>query len=186
VPTADVIEPGAFSLQLEADGAPNPLLEGGQVHLFTQFGVSQGLEVGVDLTNLNHEVEWYADAKWQFVAESDSRPAVALGVLNLTNREGDRPWYLALSRDLPNLDSRLTVGFLRGDLRRGMIGLVRSLAPRTALQMDWTTGPEACATLGLSQDLGHDLCGLLYYAHNNTRSGEDFVGLNLTWTGAWR
>jgi hypothetical protein len=185
LPTAEVLEGGSYTVQLEVDGASRPPLEGARVHLLSGVGVGHGVEVGLDVIDLNAASAWSADAKWQLFAEDERRPALALGGLDLSNRAGGRQWYVVASRDVRRLEAQLTLGLLSGDVNRGMVGFARALDARTDLQADWMSGPESHATVGLSRELSEGWSGLVYYARNNTREGDDFVGLNLTYSGAW-
>ena len=81
---------------------------------------------------------------------------------------------------------RVTAGLLSNDVKRAIVGADIGVSENTTILVDWTTGRDAFATIGVSQALGSSCTGLLYYARNNSSGGEDFVGLNLCWAGSWR
>jgi hypothetical protein len=184
IPTADVLDPGAVSLQAEVDGHPTPLASGATLLLLTQVGLPGGVELGVDVFNLNHDDTFFWNAKWQLRAENQRYPAVAIGATDITHQGETRQWYVAATRSLPDDRTQLTVGHLYNDRHRSMVGVSYSLADPWALYADWTSGPEAYATLGVSRTLAGGWCALLYGARNNTSRDDGFVGLNLSWTGA--
>ncbi len=186
VPTADVMAPGSFSVQFEIDGDPTPFARGGSYHALTQFGITPGLEIGLDRLDLNGETHWSADAKWQFVRETARRPAAAVGVTSLLHRGADTQWYAALSKDVGRGALRLTGGLAHDASSRGLVGAELAVSATSAVLTDWSTGSGGYATVGLARDLGPATSVLLYWGHSNTRGDGDFVGLNLCWQGLWR
>jgi len=182
MPTADLIGARTVSLQLETDGRGTPFSVGAGVHLFTEVGVTDWCEVGMDLTDLNGETECWFDAKLQLAAETAAHPAVAVGAY-LIGDDGPPQYYLALAKQAG--DFRVHTGLTGDDPLRGMFGLEWAAAERTTVLADWITGPETYHTLGVCQDLGGGWGALLYYARNNTTTTEDFVGLNVGWGGSW-
>lgn len=187
IPTGDVMDYGSFNIQLEADGEPTPFSSGNGKYLLSQFAIMEGLEVGVDLYEFGTSAQTVlANAKWQFMQETDSTPAIAVGLQDLTRNGLLSSWYVSASKDVGAL--RLHLGYMDNadDDGRGMLGLERYFGDRTCVMLDYTTGPEMYHTAGAYYDLGDGLWGGLYYARNNTRGVGNFVGLNLYYGGTWR
>ena len=182
MPTADLAGARTVCLQVEADGHDTPFSPGTGVHLFTEVGVTDWLEIGADLTDLNGEVEPFLDAKVLLAAETARTPALSVGIYTLGD-PGPAQVYLALAKQAG--DFRAHTGLTTDGTARGMFGLEWAAGERTAVLADWVTGPEAYHTLGVCQDLGGGFGGLLYYARSNTAATEDFVGLNVAWEGSW-
>ena len=186
VPTADVVGRGGYSLGLELDGHATPFSEGAELWAMTDFGVTDRLEVGVDVADATSRASWFVDAKWQVVPEAHGAPAVAVGVLDMVHLRDEGAWYAVASKNVPGSPLRLTAGFQRDDRSRGLLGGQYAVNDAVTLYADWTTGPETYATLGVGRSLTDGVSVLAYYARSNTSREDDFVGLNLCFSGHWR
>jgi len=133
----------------------------------------EGVEVGVDLYELGTSAQTVlANAKWQFMQESDNAPAVAVGLRDLTRNGLLSSWYVCASKDVGPL--RLHLGYMDdadGD-GRGMFGVEHYFGSRTSAMLDYTTGPDMYHTAGVYYDVGDGVWGGLYYARNNTRGAR--------------
>lgn len=80
------------------------------------FGIDGKLEVGVTSYNLGDSDEaTYGNIKYQFVKETAVTPAIAVGVLDISDKYG-RNAYIAGTKSVPFLDARFTVGsYQKGD-----------------------------------------------------------------------
>jgi hypothetical protein len=184
-PTADVMDRETYNIQLETHARPGSYDDRAQCHLLTQFGAATGLEIGIDLTEADGDPQWCMDAKWQFLRETEKRPAAAVGALDLSHGVGSS-WYLAASKDVLCGRARLTGGLLNDDSSHALLGIEYRRSHTTGIQLDWITGGDGQVALGMTQRVTPALGYLLYYARDTRRSGEGFVGLNLCWEGAWR
>ena len=187
IPTGDVMDYGSFNIQLEADGEPTPFSGGNGKYLLSQFAIMEGLEVGVDLYEFGTSAQTLlANAKWQFMQESDSAPAIAVGLQDLTRNGLLSSWYVSASKEVGAL--RLHLGYMddADDDGRGMLGLERCFGAETYVMFDYTTGPGAYHTAGIYQDLWDGFNAGVYYARNNTHGAGDFIALNLYYGGTWR
>ncbi len=187
IPTGDVMEYGSFNIQLEADGEPTPFSSGNGKYLLSQFAVTDTIEVGFDLEQFGTaDQTLLANAKWQFMQESDGAPAIAVGLQDLTRNGLLSSWYVSASKDVGPL--RLHIGYIdeQDDDGRAMLGVEHYFGERTCAMLDYTTGPEMYHTAGVYSDLGGGFSGGVYYARNNTRGAGNFVALNLYYGGTWR
>ncbi len=184
VPTADVLEPGALSVQVESDSHPTPFSPGAVGYVLTQVGLTSRLEAGVDLMDINAGARLLVNAKWQFLAEDARAPAMAVGLLDMEHGTELNGCYLALAKDVGSL--RLHAGWLMGGGHRAMLGAEYWPTERTGVYADWTTGAGAYHTLGLTQDVGHGLWLSTYYARGNTGGEGDFAGLGVGWEACFR
>jgi len=184
IPTADVLEPGALSVQVESDGYPTPFSPGTVGYVMAEVGLAKRLEAGVDLMDINAGTRLQVNAKWQFVPESAHLPAMAIGLLDVEHTADFNGPYLALAKGAG--DFRLHAGWLTRRGQRAMLGAEYWPTDRTGIYADWTSGAGAYHSLGITQDVGHGLWVSAYYARGNTDGAEDFVGLNLDWEASLR
>ena len=140
MPTADLIGARTLSLQVEADGHDTPFSPGTGVHLFTQVGVTDWLEVGADLTDPNGEVEPFFDAKVVLGAETERSPALSVGIYTLGD-PGPAQVYLSLAKQAG--DFRAHTGLTTDGTARAMFGLEWAAPERTTVLADWLTWRQA-------------------------------------------
>ncbi|MBM3500145.1 MAG: YjbH domain-containing protein [Armatimonadetes bacterium] len=185
IPSADHMERGTVRVELELDGYPTPFSNDPSLQVYTQVGVTDRFEVGLDWVDVNADDDVQFNAKWQVTPESERYPAIAIGLMDVTDRGPLANWYVVASKAAGE-DFRLHAGLFDDDATRGMVGVEYYLSDRSELIADWTTGPWAYATVGYWHDLGDGVAALLYYGRCNTRDEKaDFVGLNAYWEGAW-
>lgn len=183
IPSADVMPRGNIRLELEADGDPTPFASGSSLGAYLQVGLSDRLEIGLDALDLNHEADWQPNLKYQLWTESEARPALAVGLMDMDGRRPLKNAYLVLSRQIDQI--RVHGGLWRVEGTHGVLGLEYYWDDLTGGLLDWTSGPEGYGTIGLYRALGASLYSTLYYARNNTRGSGDFVGLNVYSEFAW-
>ncbi len=80
------------------------------------FGVDGRLEIGLTSYNLGKTGETtYGNVKYQLMKETMATPAIAVGMLDITDKYG-RNYYVAGTKTVPVLDARVTLGtYGRGD-----------------------------------------------------------------------
>ncbi len=183
IPSADVMDARTVRVALELDGHATPFSEDAGLYLCTQFGVTDRLEIGFDLNEINYDSDWAVNAKWQVVPENDSTPAVAIGVWDATRWGALSDWYVVASKDAGNC--RLHGGFRHNGPNRGFVGAEYFVTDRFEFMADWTTGHDEYLAGGAFYDLGHGLGTFAYYARSNSTRDGDFVGLNAVWEGPW-
>lgn len=177
------MEARTLRIEVESDGDPTPFSDDSALQVYTQLGSTDRLEVGSDVVDVDFDSQYQSTAKWLAVPESDDGPAVAIGLLDMTNSGPLSDWYVVLSKDVGEV--RLHGGCLSDGAGRGMVGMEYWPTERTGLLADWMTGPEAHLAGGIYHDVGDGFGGSVYYARNNTRADGDFAGLNFCWEGAW-
>ena len=183
IPSADLMPRGEARIELELDGDPTPFASGSSLGAYFQVGLTDRLEVGLDALDLNHEADWQVNLKYQLWTESEARPAVAVGLMDMDGRRPLENAYLVLSRQIDQI--RVHGGLWRVEGTHGVLGLEYYWDDLTGGLLDWTSGPEGYGTVGIYRALGGSLYSTLYYARNNTRESGDFVGLNVYSEFAW-
>lgn len=80
------------------------------------FGIDGNFEIGVTSYNLGESNEaTYGNIKYQFVKETAVTPAIAVGVLDISDKYG-RNAYIAGTKSLSVIDARVTLGaYQKGD-----------------------------------------------------------------------
>jgi len=181
IPVADSMDAGTLRIEVELDGHATPFAAGAGLQIYSQYGVTDRLEVGFDVADLNLDSEWQWNAKWQVTPESGDMPALAIGRLDASHRGLLDNWYAVLSKDVACL--RLHAGALEDGALRGMLGAEYWPTDRTGVAADWTTGLGGYYSLGVYRNLGGGLWGTLYYARGNAPGDGAFAGLNVMWEG---
>jgi hypothetical protein len=181
MPVADSLEAGTLRLEVELDGDPTPFATGTGWQVYTQYGITDRLEVGLDVVDVNLGSRCQLNAKWVVAPESNEMPALAVGLLEANHGAVSSDWYVVLSKDVSPV--RVHAGALSDDSLRGMLGAEYWFGEDTGVAADWATGPGAYHSLGVYQHLGGGLWGTLYYGRGNTSSDGGFVGLNVLWEG---
>jgi hypothetical protein len=146
IPTADLVEPGQYGLELQLDGA----LRGGGADtriLNTELGLGPRCEAGLDF-DLSEEADTWAllNAKYLLAAGGPKRPAVALGVCGVGRSVTNMP-YLVATQEFPDVRGHL--GWARiDDQNRWFVGVDRALNDKLTLMADYTSGSDNVATVG--------------------------------------
>lgn len=143
IPTADALSQGewtvgAYGLNLE---------EGVDTMLYAvTAGVSQGLEVGLVKLNEDDESgETLINAKYRIVAETEKRPAVATGVIDLAG-EDETTAYIVMSKSVsppkkPQYAEitapRVHIGIAGGDIDGIFLGASAVVGNRLTLMVEY-------------------------------------------------
>lgn len=148
IPTADIIEPNTYELNLQLDGN----LAGRQGDTFiinTQHGISPRLEFGVDF-------DWSefadnriaANFKYLAVTGTETRPAVAFGVSGFGPYLKSNP-YVAASHNLGAFRGHAGIIGTAG-YARWFAGADKALSDRLCLMAEHTNGEENASAVGIS------------------------------------
>jgi hypothetical protein len=181
IPTADCLDRGRVRAEVEWD-ADTSTAAGGSWGVYLQAGLTDRLEVGLDGVDFTRQADWQLNLKALLCAETATRPAVAVGLLDAGEGLLDNA-YLVLSRQMGQF--RAHGGLSRTAGTQGLLGLEYYWDDRTGVLTDWTTGPEGYATLGLWRNLGASLQSVVYYARGNNRDLGDFLGLDVYTEFGW-
>lgn len=145
------------------------------------FGIDGKLEIGVTSYNLGESDEaTYGNIKYQFVKETVATPAIAVGVLDISDKYG-RNAYIAGTKSLSIIDARVTVGaYQKGDNK--FFGSVektfsllpggKNIFPSTTVKVEYDSedinyGISLATLPGLKIDAG-------------SRNGHGYVGATYT------
>ncbi|MBU0608553.1 MAG: YjbH domain-containing protein [Armatimonadetes bacterium] len=180
-PTADVLEQGQGRLELEWD-VDTSASAGSTLGAYLQAGLTDRLEVGLDVLDLTRRADWQLNLKWLVCPEGASAPAVAVGLMDAGEGLLDNA-YLMLSRQMGQFRAHGGLSWTAGT--QGLFGLEYYWDEQTGVVTDWTTGPEGYATLGLWRDFGGGVQGTAYYARGNTRDLGDFIGVDVYTEFGW-
>lgn len=178
IPTADVLDKGDVSLEIESDGRGRPWGDDCDSFSLLQFGVGNGVELGVDQC-LNNPDTWI-NIKWRVCDESGRLPALALGVQGISYDELAQP-YIAVLKSIG--DTRFHMGAMKIDHKTRLVfGLDRPLGSRVTFQADYTSGDENSTTYGIAVSLSNSLSLTLVRSLGNAvETGNGHI-INLAWS----
>jgi opacity protein-like surface antigen len=177
VPSTDMVGAGTMHLEFESDAQKQPFADGYEMYVYSQYGITDRLEVGVDLFDIEHDKDTYFNAKYLVTNESEKLPAIAVGVLDIG--KGDDPsYYVVGSRTYDKV--RYTFG-AEGckDTAYGLIGLELTLNPQFTFLTDYMSGHNGYSSVGLQYNPTKDLSLKLYYSYSNAkelRADNNYVG----------
>jgi hypothetical protein len=148
IPTAEEYAPGSYALvgiqDLAYSNTTAPLTS----DFLTEWGVIPHLNLGANLEQIGRTNGIDLDGKYQFVDPDTHRIGYAAGVFNVKlDNESTNPFLygVATGRSGPFL---LDAGVGYDDRLRLLLGTRVPAMKKTALLLDWTTGPGGLADLG--------------------------------------
>lgn len=179
--TGSINTPNALSLGAGKFAISYHNLTGDTTLSQAHFGIDGKLEIGATSYNLGKSAEaTYGNIKYQLVKETAVTPAIALGVLDVSDKYG-RNAYIAGTKQLPVIDARLTVGaYQKGDNKVfasvektfSLLPGGKNLFPSTTLKVEYDSedvnfGISLATIPGLKVDAG-------------SRNGHGYVGATYT------
>jgi len=187
MPTADMLEPGALRLEWERDGYPSLRSGEGESYLLAEVGLSERLEAGVDIYELEDARSVAFNAKYLLMRGAGKRPALALGLLDLGH--GLKPVrYLSGARDVGGV--RVHLGASRcGSENAALAGVEYELPwpwpgsgrrPSLYLLADWASGDEGYGTVGLYWETAAGLGLNVACGWPNDSEGAGLVLVNIS------
>jgi hypothetical protein len=184
IPTAEVIEPGQYGLELQFDGA----FARGDADtriLNTELGLSPRFEAGVDF-DLSHEAETrtFWNAKYLLSLGGEKCPAFAIGVCNVGHSVSATP-YLVATQQFRGVRGHL--GAVRvEDHDCWFIGLDHAVNDKLTLMADSTSGSDNSATVGANYQFT-DAFGIMAGAIlPNSAGGETGFTVHFVLNGPFR
>lgn len=152
VPSADALGKGEFNAGLFYENVANQTIN----DVVVNYGLAQGLEFGVDRFQLGSDSDGddgtfrsghqtLLNAKYRFVPETMSHPAIAAGIADITN-EIQTTVYAVASKTIgcdmrvwegENLSPRIHVGFGGGRLSGLFAGATAFVGNRLELMAEW-------------------------------------------------
>jgi len=150
IPTADVLEKDTYRLDTPFSGGMR-FGPDGDMYVLLQVGAGNGMEVGIDQRVDNGYSESWLNAKWRIMEEDGIRPALAIGVQNISRKHEEEP-YLVVSKSLKPARFHLGVMRVSGE-SQAMLGLDRRLGPSLAMQADYVSGRENGFSAGIGIEI---------------------------------
>jgi hypothetical protein len=184
IPTAEVIEPGQYGIELQFDGAFAQGTADKRI-LNTELGLSPRFEAGVDF-DLSHEAETRTllNAKYLLLLGGEKRLALAIGACNVGQSVRATP-YLVATQEFRGVRGHL--GAVRIDDRdRWFVGLDHAVNDKLTLMADYTSGSDNSATIGASYQFT-DAFGIMAGAIlPNSAGGETGFTVHFVLNGPFR
>ena len=180
VPTADVLGSQNIRIGYETDGNKHPFYTGNIQYLYTQAGIGNRAEAGVDLYGLFDTNTPTVNAKYLILPGGTNTPAVAAGIYGV-NKLSKPSYYLISTTAFGKF--RATVGGQKqGGDTWALLGADYAVTPEVTLLADAQTGTGRQATLGVYYVATPELGLNVYYARNNTSRSSDYYGLYVGYT----
>ena len=143
VPTADSLNKGDFDAGIFFEDVGSGVIN----DLIFNYGVTDGLEVGIDRFRFSNDVEsdTFINAKYLILCETDQRPSLAGGIIDLTDEE-ETTAYIVASKSISTplkcwegeiLNPRAHIGFGGGRLSSLFIGGSAYLGERVKVMAEW-------------------------------------------------
>ncbi|MHB1455630.1 MAG: hypothetical protein ACYC0V_01815 [Armatimonadota bacterium] len=178
IPTADVLDKGVTSLEIESAGNGRPFGDECDSFSLVQIGVGSGIELGVD--RCLDDPDTWLNIKWRVRDESDRLPSLAFGIQGIGENGLAQP-YIAALKSVG--DTRVHTGLIVIDRKtRWTFGLDRPVGSHVTFQADYTSGDENSITYGIAASLSNSLS--LTLAKSVGNAGETGNGhiINLAWS----
>lgn len=164
VPTADALNENEWNVGLSSEDVSDDLN-----NIYANYGLSRGLEVGINVhepVDSDDEDTWF-NAKYRFLDETNARPAVAAGIIDLTSAD-ETTVYIVASKSLTTplgvyegqiINPRIHIGFGAGQFDSIFFGLSTYLGNRVQVMgewdsEDWHAGARFRITRGLILQAG--------------------------------
>lgn len=143
IPTADALNKGDFNAGLFFEDVASGVIN----DMIANYGLADGLEVGLDRYRFSDDVDadTFINAKYRFLPETDQRPALAAGIIDLTDEE-ETTIYIVASKSVTTplrcwegevLNPRIHIGFGGGRLSSVFIGGSAFLGDRVEVMAEW-------------------------------------------------
>jgi len=180
IPSADILPAGNIRIGYESDGNKQPFDNGHVQYLYTQVGIRDRLEAGVDLYDVGGAKVSTFNAKLLLTPERNHLPELSVGVLNVAN--GISPGaYLVGTKNFGPLGVVAGAEHQSGDTW-ALVGAYYAVTPKFYLLGDYQSGSGRQGTVGAYYYFTPALGVNIYYAKNNTDSHADYVGAYIGYT----
>jgi hypothetical protein len=180
IPTADIMHNGSMRTEFENDGYPTVGDSDSTNYIYTQFGVTSHLEVGVDTWDTSGESDTALNAKLLLAKETDTAPAFAVGIMD--TRNGGKSSKYAVSTKAFG-EFRLHLGYLHSEYASGaMLGCDDEIAKGFYLLADWIAGDENFLSVGISKQFADRWALTLRYGSPNDSANDNTAAVNISYT----
>ncbi len=170
IPTADVIEPGRYGVELQIDGRLDGVTSDTRVLDF-EYGLCPRIEAGIDFDiSTESDSRELLNAKCQLLSDSGSTPAFAVGVCNVGKSIKSSPYAVA-THDFTALRSHLGLMRIDGN-NRWFVGIDRAITDKITCMADYTNGSDNFASLGGSYQFNQHIGVLAAIMLPNDNAGD--------------
>ena len=183
IPTADVVEPGTYSIEAQFDAS----FTGGDENtrfLDTEFGVTPRFEVGIDNDfSKTAETRILLNAKYVMITRHRHNPAVAVGICNVGRRLRSSP-YVVATKDFAATRGHVGVISMDG-VGCWFAGVDKAIGERRVLMADYISGTGNDWSIGVSRQF-NDRFGITSgVVFPNAGGGAGFT-MHLVFGGSYR
>lgn len=180
VPTADVMEPNSIRLSLENDGYSRVFASDSDNYVFLQMGVTSRLEAGVDFYCYKDKTDTVLNAKYQLMKESDTRPGLAIGTMNISEGYTPKHYVSGVKSFGAN---RIHLGTI-GDRHKQnlMAGYERSIGSCAGALVDYIDGDAGYKAVGAWWQPKGGPCLYAAVAFPNIHGETNLTFVNVSWT----
>ncbi len=164
IPTADALDRGEWNVGLFSEDVSENVTS-----YIATYGLDEGLEVGINSFEPidNGDRETLFSGKYRFLTETDDRPAVAAGIIDLTD-EVETTAYIVASKAIDTplgvyngeiINPRVHIGFGAGQFSSLFVGISTYLGNRLQVMTEWDSdnwhaGAKLRVTPGLTVHAG--------------------------------
>lgn len=142
IPTADALNDGQWNVGLSSEDVGDDLN-----NIYANYGLSDGLEVGINAQEPvdASDRDTVFNGKYRFLTETDERPAVAAGIIDLTSEE-ETTVYIVASKSINTplgtyegeiINPRVHIGFGGGEFDSIFLGISTYIGNRVQVMGEW-------------------------------------------------
>ena len=142
IPTADSLDASEWNAGVSSEDVSDDLN-----NIYANYGISNGLEVGINAHESvdSDDRDTIFNGKYRFADETNARPAIAAGIIDLTG-EDETTVYIVASKSLNTplgtyegeiINPRIHIGFGGGQFDSIFLGLSTYLGNRVQVMGEW-------------------------------------------------
>lgn len=178
VPSCDIAAPKTLVLAYESEGHRQPYDTGYGEYFFSQIGLTDKIEAGLDIYDYNHSSKPYYNAKYLLYSESKERPGVAAGFMLAGNHSGTL-YYAIASSAFNNIRFHFGFGAEPG-VKKLLLGASYTINDKLSLAADYQSAGTGCFTGGVNYSVNDESSIYLYDTiyNDSDRDDDNYIGLN--------
>jgi hypothetical protein len=178
IPTADILEPGQYLLELETFGKGFPPRTFIYQFLNTQFGITEHLDAGVDLRMSSSEVTTEAMFNWKYAFPAGGID-LAVGTASI-GRDQELIHYLV--SNIPSGDFVANLGIQHSNRKAGILVGGRYQQERYIVMADYTGDRDFYSSVGFNYLFSNTFDVQLGVLFPNNGDEEQYL-LNISYSG---
>lgn len=182
IPCTDLVGANNLRLGYESDGHAQPYDSPYTQYLYSEYGVNDKLEIGLDSYDTENSTKNYFNAKYLVSGENGKMPAIAVGTM-FVNSNNKSSFFAVGCKTFGK--TRFHLGAqTQGDKDWLLVGADYAINDKFTLLADYQSGQNLYQTLGLYWKANQSLGVTVYYVRNNTEAlrDTDVLCLNLGYT----